>query len=776
MSLVICSNQKDDVNIYDRSSLDQAPYRFRNHLTNPVQLPPNSEVAVQSVKINKDGLIRVDPSDIWFQYFGEATDDGTPGVSSIFDTTSFPIMCSLLDVNVETEPRYVNLSDYTELLTEGMRLGFPHPDADLTDVDNDGANPGTIATTQSGGGHSGSEFNGFNLKYKMRSDEGIGAIGEVDTVHLNDGGTGYTAEETFDNVPTTSDGSGTGATLYIETDENGEIVTADLDGAEGMKGYRIGDKLIPDPSVVGGGNGAIIVVDSVLLNDAGYVSTDWSFKSDVFNGKGVDRPLEVTLVDEDTTMKVECIVGNSSTQANNNVCWLNHRPLSHQRGVWEVDISGLYSDSSSNEFSLNSGWAIGLSRGMENKTGMVGYCEGGDLSIYDDFYDYVVYSEQLDGVSGEYYLRVGHSSTNEVTFDENKPISMNEVIYYDNGDGSDFASNTRWSAGDLVQSGTNGYNLSRNWGKLDTIRFELNGEEMIISVITHEEEGADDNLDPGVPVILASYTDALLKSGTAINYLKPCATTSWCMTPKVMIRNVGRSIQTVKYDGRKMEHKNTELAVSDPRGNWFARMLKNGTPKYAIDVDTRYNQFMWDVNNDYVQNNMKSSVPRQYEDYRFITLLGNGNPHYKDTSRANMQGRLGHSKAILKSAKDLTVHTFSSDDIPNLMDRSSCFVRLDNFTQTTFNSGTGRPSRILYQVPRFDTSNRESGNALFYEPHQRTYVKLNNSEPLSLNELHLSLCDSMERLADRGIVGKTVICLHFQQSQTPLFKVTGSLI
>ena len=54
MSLVICSNQKDEVNLYDRSSLDQAPYRFRNHLTNPVQLPPNSEVAVQSVKINKE--------------------------------------------------------------------------------------------------------------------------------------------------------------------------------------------------------------------------------------------------------------------------------------------------------------------------------------------------------------------------------------------------------------------------------------------------------------------------------------------------------------------------------------------------------------------------------------------------------------------------------------------------------------------------------------------------------------------------------------------------
>ena len=773
MSLVICSNQKDEVNLYDRGALDQAPYRFRNHLTNPVQLPPNSEVAVQSVKINKDGLIRVNPSDIWFQYFGEATDDGTPDVSDVMDTTSFPIMCSLLDINVDTEPTYVNISDYTELLSEAMRLGFPHPDADLTDVDNDGANPGTIATTQSSGGHSGNEFNGFNLKYKMRDNTGIGIVGEIAIVSVDNSGTGYTEGSYSDVATTVAPSGGTGATLEIEVDGAGEVATVDI--SNGGSGYRIGDLLTPDSSI-GSGTGAVLRVSAVITpeDETGFQSTDWSFKSDVDNGKGVDRPMEVTLVDD--LMQIKCLETNPNNEDNNNVCWLNKRPLSHQNGVFEVDLSGLFDPSGSNEFSLNSGWAIGLSRGMKDERGMVTYCEDGNLSIYNDFYDYVVYSEQLNGVSGQYYLKVGHSSVNKFTTDESKPISMNEVIYYDDGSGSPFSSETRFQDGDLVQSGTNGYNLSRNWAKFSVLRFELDGEQMIISLIGMEEDGADGKLVPGEPVVVASYSDALIKDGTAVNYLKPSATTTWCMTPKVMIRTKDRFISTYKYDGRKMEHKNTELDVSDPRGNWFARMIQNGTPQYAFEVDTRYNQFMWDETNDYVQNTSIPSQPRQYEDYRFIVLLGDGSPHYEDTRRANMQGRLGHSRAILKSAKDITVHTFSSDDIPNLMDRSSCFVRLDNFTQTTFNSGTGRPSRILYQVPRFDTSNRESGTALFYEPHQRTYVKLNNSEPLSLNELHLSLCDSMERLADKGIVGKTVICLHFQQSQTPLFKVTGSLI
>ena len=57
MSLIICSNKTDGHNPLDRFSEDQAPFRFRNHLTNTLKLAPNSEVAVQSVKVNKDGLM-----------------------------------------------------------------------------------------------------------------------------------------------------------------------------------------------------------------------------------------------------------------------------------------------------------------------------------------------------------------------------------------------------------------------------------------------------------------------------------------------------------------------------------------------------------------------------------------------------------------------------------------------------------------------------------------------------------------------------------------------
>jgi len=70
MSLVICSNEIPGSGV--RESQFQAPFSFHNHLEQPLRIPPNSQVAVQSLKINKEGSISLRPSTIWYQYFGIA--------------------------------------------------------------------------------------------------------------------------------------------------------------------------------------------------------------------------------------------------------------------------------------------------------------------------------------------------------------------------------------------------------------------------------------------------------------------------------------------------------------------------------------------------------------------------------------------------------------------------------------------------------------------------------------------------------------------------------
>ena len=73
MSLVICSNQVDPNNNGD--SQFQSAFSFHNHLTDTMTLPPNSEVAVQSVKINKKGTMSLPTSTRFGQYFGQKLTD-----------------------------------------------------------------------------------------------------------------------------------------------------------------------------------------------------------------------------------------------------------------------------------------------------------------------------------------------------------------------------------------------------------------------------------------------------------------------------------------------------------------------------------------------------------------------------------------------------------------------------------------------------------------------------------------------------------------------------
>jgi len=681
MSLVVCSNNKDETNLYDRNSLDQAPYRFRNHLTNPLILPPNSEVAVQSVKINKDSLIQTSPSDIWFQYFGERLDT-TADPNKVDRSTSNPIMCSLLDLNRETKTLYLNLNDYIQRLTDGMRRGIPHPDIDMT-TDENGVVSGTFAEVVRTGGHSSAEFNNIRMNFAMLDSTGNGSY--------------------------------------------------DPD----------------DPTVIG------------------VASDDWKFLTDAYS---LSRTMSVELDEaNDGKMLVTCLTPSDVGGGNNNVCWLNRNPLSHLGGVFEIDLSALQVGSGGNPESINTAFAIGLSRGTGNEYGQVAYLDptAGDLSENLHFYDFVVYGEQIRG-AGDFFLRVGHSVLNsDPDVDPALPLAMEEIIYYDDGDGSDFAAQTVWRAGQVVQAGTDGYNLSRNWGKFDRLRFIMDGEEMIIEMES-SVGGAGGAVVADTPVTLTSYTDATGNSGDATNYPKPAGQTCWNLYPKVMIAKSGRSVVIDKYDGRVMTYQGVNTDADSVDSSWYVRMVKEGDIRLCMELDTRYMFNMVDADNDYIP------VPADetnafMENYHYVVILGNGEPHYTDTSRANLQARIGHSRAVLHGTSGAT-QVYNSDLIPNLMDTSSMFVRLDNFTQTTFNSGTGRPSKILYQVPRFDSSNRETGMSLYYEPHQRTYIKLNNTNEIALNEIHLSLCDNLERLADRGITGKTIVCLHFKQSETPLFK------
>ena len=94
MSLVICSNSKDDASQTNSQSIFK-PFSFRNGLSSTYTIPKNGQVALQSVKYNLDGTIAFAGNDyLMYQYYGETLEDGDDiNVKS----TSVPIPTPLID-------------------------------------------------------------------------------------------------------------------------------------------------------------------------------------------------------------------------------------------------------------------------------------------------------------------------------------------------------------------------------------------------------------------------------------------------------------------------------------------------------------------------------------------------------------------------------------------------------------------------------------------------------------------------------------------------------
>lgn len=89
MSLVITSN----ISLDDKPDTSQVfkPYSYQNRLLNTMRIPANSEVALQSVKINKNGLAIVDRANSQFNhYFGVPLGTATAPDLTYSTQTPFP--------------------------------------------------------------------------------------------------------------------------------------------------------------------------------------------------------------------------------------------------------------------------------------------------------------------------------------------------------------------------------------------------------------------------------------------------------------------------------------------------------------------------------------------------------------------------------------------------------------------------------------------------------------------------------------------------------------
>ena len=146
MSLVVLSNTQfeasDNVDTLP-VGLDRA-FSFTNTLQTPLVIPKNSEVALQSVKMNKDGLFSVGRfNSTMYQYIGTKLSDSF----KFYDSPRHPAL-----IRIDPYGQY-NTDDYvSDALIPNMNTGIYHPDLQGK------ANASVKRST-------GTTFEGYNLTY-----------------------------------------------------------------------------------------------------------------------------------------------------------------------------------------------------------------------------------------------------------------------------------------------------------------------------------------------------------------------------------------------------------------------------------------------------------------------------------------------------------------------------------------------------------------------------------------------------------------------------------
>ena len=94
----------------------------------------------------------------------------------------------------------------------------------------------------------------------------------------------------------------------------------------------------------------------------------------------------------------------------------------------------------------------------------------------------------------------------------------------------------------------------------------------------------------------------------------------------------------------------------------------------------------------------------------------------------------------------------------------SAFVRVPSLTMESYNFCKSKPSQIIYHIPRWSDNGAgdgEEGDEQFVEPGAPTYIKLKNVDWINLNRFQVDIVDKNERIVE-DLAGTTTVCFHIR--------------
>ena len=133
MSLVVCSNKDSDGTERQKQSIYKA-WSFRNSLSSAYTVPANSQVALQSCKVNIDGrMVFSRNNHRFYHYMGQKVATETPAPAgqalAIADTTSHPCITTLTTDSEQGRVIEMSVDDFAARVQQQVRSTTYHPNA-----------------------------------------------------------------------------------------------------------------------------------------------------------------------------------------------------------------------------------------------------------------------------------------------------------------------------------------------------------------------------------------------------------------------------------------------------------------------------------------------------------------------------------------------------------------------------------------------------------------------------------------------------------------------
>ncbi len=102
--------------------------------------------------------------------------------------------------------------------------------------------------------------------------------------------------------------------------------------------------------------------------------------------------------------------------------------------------------------------------------------------------------------------------------------------------------------------------------------------------------------------------------------------------------------------------------------------------------------------------------------------------------------------------------SFVTAGVPVTTADRAAYIRVPTLTHQSFNGATGNQSKILFQVPKFDNAGNDSG-ALQFQAQDRLYIDLGNAAPLNVTDINVQFVSSDEKFSD-DLTGQSSVLFH----------------